>query len=45
MTNNVDLGPHYSDEIVIEIEDYVCGPHSFSNNVEDAFLKEISKII
>ena len=43
VANNVDLGPHFSDEIVIEIEDYVCGPHSFSNNVRDAFLKEFDK--
>ena len=43
VANHVDLEPYHSDDVVIEIEDSVCGPHSFSNNVKAAFLKEINK--
>ena len=43
VANHVDLEPYHSDDVVIEIEDSVCGPHSFSNNVKAAFLKEVNK--
>ena len=43
VANHVDLEPRHSSELVIEIEDNICGPHSFSNNVKAAFLKEINK--
>ena len=43
VANHVDLEPYHSDGVVIEIEDNVCGPHSFSNNVKAAFLKEINR--
>ena len=43
VANHVDLEPRHSGEVVIGIEDNICGPHSFSNNVKAAFLKEINK--
>ena len=33
VANHVDLEPYHSDEVVTEIQDNVCGPRSFSNNV------------
>ena len=43
VANHVDLEPYHSDDVAIEIEDSICGPHSFSNNVKAAFLKEINR--
>ena len=43
VANHLDSVPHNSGQVVAENEDYVCGPHSFSNNVKEAFLKEFDK--
>ena len=43
VASHVDLEPRHSSELVIEIEHKICGPHSFSNNVRAAFLKEINR--
>ena len=44
VTNYVDVQTENSDENWVVIQNEDCGPSSFSQNVENAFLREISRI-
>ena len=44
VTNYVDVQADDTDEKWVVIQNEDCGPSSFSQNVEDAFLREISRI-
>ncbi len=44
VTNYVDVQADNTDKNWVVIQNEDCGPSSFSQNVEDAFLREISRI-
>ena len=44
VTNYADVQTENSDENWVVIQNEDCGPSSFSHNVENAFLREISRI-